>query len=78
MILTREENKTMRTEQEIQKEYRDLCTQAGEFQYKIQEHKMALDSINQHLFDLTKEFVALKDSAPLKEVAPEVEDIKTP
>lgn len=74
-----------RTAQEIQSEYADLCSRAGDMQYRVQEHKAALDTINQRLFDLNKEFMALKENKEKieaikeeHEAAPSVEDTKTP
>lgn len=64
----------MRNEEEIKKEYVDLCTRAGEVQYQLEQMKAALHEINSRLLAVNKEFVELKQSeqAP-KEEAPSVQ-----
>lgn len=51
-----------RTEDEIRKEYLDLCGRAGEVQYQIKQLNAALDSFNNRLAEVNKEFVDLKES----------------
>lgn len=73
-----------RTSGEIQKEYAELCGAAGDKQYRVMELKAQLDTINQRLFALNKEFMALKENKEKVETlqhqedAPAVEDTKTP
>lgn len=52
----------VRTEDEIRKEYLDLCGRAGEVQYQIRQLNAALDSFNNRLAEVNKEFVNLKES----------------
>lgn len=63
----------MRTEEEIKKEYIDLCTRSGELQYQIEQMKAGLHDINNRLLAVNKEFVELKKSQESKkEEAPSV------
>jgi uncharacterized coiled-coil DUF342 family protein len=52
----------VRTEDEIRKEYLDLCGRAGEVQYQIKQLEAALASFNNRLVEVNKEFVDLKES----------------
>ena len=64
----------MRSEEEIKKEYVDLCTRAGELQYQLEQMKAGLSEINQRLLAVNKEFVELKQSQQEKqEEAPSVQ-----
>lgn len=54
--------KLMRSEDEIKKEYIDLCTRAGELQYQLEQMKAGLHEINSRLLAVNKEFVELKKS----------------
>lgn len=53
---------SVRTEDEIRKEYLDLCGRAGEVQYQIQQLSAALNGINSRLVEVNKEFVDLKEA----------------
>lgn len=55
-----------RTEDEIRKEYLDLCGRAGEVQYQIQQLTAALNNFNSRLAEVNKEFVELKESEAKK------------
>jgi len=64
----------MRSEEEIKKEYVDLCTRAGEVQYQLEQMKAGLHEINNRLLAVNKEFVELKQSEQSKsEEAPSVQ-----
>lgn len=64
----------MRSEEDIKKEYVDLCTRAGEVQYQLEQMKAALHEINNRLLAVNKEFVELKQSEEKKsEEAPSVQ-----
>lgn len=64
----------MRSEEEIKKEYVDLCTRAGELQYQLEQMKAGLHEINSRLLAVNKEFVELKQSEqPKSEEAPSVQ-----
>ncbi len=73
-----------RTAGEIQKEYAELCGVAGDKQYRKMELEAQLDTINQKLFSLNKEFMSLSENKDKvetlqhQESAPAVEDTKTP
>ncbi len=69
-----------RTMGEIQKEYAEVCGVAGDKQYRVMELKAQLDVLNQKLFDLNKEHMAIEAKAKTTtgEEAPEVEETKTP
>lgn len=53
---------TTRTEDEIRKEYLDLCGRAGEVQYQLEQLRAALNQMNSRLAEINKEFVELKES----------------
>ncbi|NDG26425.1 MAG: hypothetical protein EB120_04520 [Proteobacteria bacterium] len=54
--------KMTRSEEEIKKEYVDLCTRAGELQYQLEQMKAGLHDINGRILSVNKEFVELKQS----------------
>jgi hypothetical protein len=59
--------KLMRSEEQLKKDYIDLCTKAGELQYQIEQMKIALVDINNKLVDVNKEYVELKKAQQQKE-----------
>lgn len=64
----------MRSEEEIKKEYVDLCTRAGELQYQLEQMKAGLHEINNRLLAVNKEFVELKQSQEKAQEAPSVQE----
>lgn len=58
--------KMVRSEDDIKREYIDLCTRSGELQYQIQQMQGALVEINNRILSVNKEFVELKKSQESK------------
>lgn len=73
-------HKAVRTKEEIQKKYAELCGTAGDRQYQIQKFKAQLDIINEELFSLDKEYLSLakQEVNGTTEASPSVEETKTP
>lgn len=66
--------KLMRTEEEIKREYIDLCTRAGELQYQLKQMQAGLEEINGRILAVNKEFVEVKQAQSQKsEEAPSVQ-----
>lgn len=63
----------MRSEEDIKKEYVDLCTRAGELQYQLEQMKAGLHEINNRLLAVNKEFVELKQSQEKSQEASSVQ-----
>lgn len=54
----------MERKDEIKAEYGKLCQQAGELQFKIKEGEAMLDHVNQKMFELNKEYIAIMNPPP--------------
>ena len=52
---------SVRTKEDIQRDFTQKCAQAGEIQYKIGTLHQALAEVNEALSKLNEEFVALKE-----------------
>jgi hypothetical protein len=62
-----QEPKEVRTLEEIQAEYVEVCKQAGELQYHIEVMKADLLKFNQRLLQLNEEAASVKSLLPNQE-----------
>ncbi len=49
----------VRTKEELEKEYIELCKITGDWQYRIMELKAKLDQANQKILDINQEYLKL-------------------
>ncbi len=64
----KQEEQPQRTKEQIEAEYNQYCSMAGDKQYRIEMLKNEITMINTKLFELNKQAAALLKSAQQEEV----------
>ena len=57
-----QEVKAKRTLEQIEQEYRELCTAQGDRQYRIEILKSEINQVNQRLLELNQEAASVKNA----------------